>query len=337
VTETFIDDLAHFAKTVDSRHLTPVIGRLRAPIRVAVIGRAGVGRASVETALRQRGVAVVPRGPGGAGFDVGVLVIAEDAKPEDLALARSVARPVLVVLTKADLAGGGPGGPVAVARRRAAVIRVRTGLPTVPMVGLLAALGGGAHLEDDLVAALRAFVTEPPNLVSVDDFVDGPHPVGRDVRALLLDRLDRFGIANAVLALAGGCPADRLPDVLRGLGNLDEGVTALQELVAKVRYRRVRAALAEIRSIAVQSGDAPLAELLTSDVTVLGAMSAAVEVVEADGLCVDRGDTAAAHLERAVRWRAYGRGPVNVLHRDCSSDIVRGSLRLLERAARMSA
>jgi hypothetical protein len=337
VTETFIDDLAHFAETAGSSHLAPVIARLRAPVRVAVAGRDGVGRGSVETALRQRGVAVAPRGPGGAGFDVGVLVIAEDAKPEDLAVARSASRPVLVVLTKADLAGAGPGGPIAVARSRAAAIRGRTGLPTVPVVGLLAALGTGAHLEDDLVAALRTFVTEPPNLTSVDDFVGGPHPVGRDVRARLLERLDRFGIAHAVLALAGGCAPDLLPDVLSGLGNLDEAVTALQELVAEVRYRRMRTALAEMRSLAVQSDDAPLADLLTSDVTVLGAMSAAVEVVEADGLSVDRGDTAAAHLERAIRWRAYGRGPVNVLHRDCSTDIVRGSLRLLDRAARMPA
>ena len=36
---------------------------------------------------------------------------------------------------------------------------------------------------------------------------------------------------------------------------------------------------------------------------------------------------------RAVRWRRYGGGPVNALHRRCSADIVRGSLRLLDGAA----
>ena len=76
-----------------------------------------------------------------------------------------------------------------------------------------------------------------------------------------------------------------------------------------------------------------MAELLADDVTVMAAMSAAVDVVEAHGLSVDRGDTAAAHLDRAVRWRRYGGGPVNALHRRCSADIVRGSLRLLDGAA----
>ncbi|TFV55703.1 hypothetical protein E4P42_21655 [Mycobacterium sp. PS03-16] len=60
------------------------------------------------------------------------------------------------------------------------------------------------------------------------------------------------------------------------------------------------------------------------------AMSAAVDVVQAAGLTVDRGDDPAAHLRRAVRWRHYGRGPVNALHRACAADITRGSLRLLE-------
>ena len=51
----------------------------------------------------------------GAACDVRVLVIAEAAKAEDLAAVRSASAPVLIVLTKADLAGSGSGGPLAVA------------------------------------------------------------------------------------------------------------------------------------------------------------------------------------------------------------------------------
>ena len=80
--------------------------------------------------------------------------------------------------------------------------------------------------------------------------------------------------------------------------------------------------------LAADSDDDALSELLVSDVTAMAAMTAAVDVVVAAGLSVDRGDTAAAHLERAARWRRYGRGPVTALHRQCSADIVRGSLRL---------
>ncbi len=330
VTETFGADLACFATQVDCPHLMPIIARLRAPLRVAVVGRDGVGRGCVETALRQRGLTVVPRRPHGAAFDVGVLVIAEAAKPEDLVAARSTSAPVLVVLTKADLAGAGAGGPVAAARLLAAASQRETGLPTVPVVGLLAALDGGTRLEGDLVAALRAFVAEPPDLTTVDDFVGGPHGVPGEVRTRLLARLDRFGVAHAVLALAGGCPPDRLPEVLRDLGNVDEVMAALHARAAEVRYRRVRTALAEVRALAVQRKDDALAGLVTSDAAAMAAMSAAVDVVEADGMSVERGDTVAEHRERAIRWRAYGRGPVTALHRHCSADIVRGSLRLMD-------
>jgi hypothetical protein len=329
VTQAFVGELAHVAETMGSPHLMPMVDRLRRPVRVAVVGRAGVGRGSVEVALRQRGVAVVPFGDGGEGFDVCVLVIAETVKAEEIALARSARRPVLIVLTKADLSGSGPGGPMAVADRRAVAVERQTGARTVPMVGLLAALEAAGELDRDLVTALGRFVTEPPNLTGVDAFVDDPHPVDRDVRMQLLARLDRFGIAHAVLAMADGCAASRLPEHLARVGNLDQVVAVLDAVAAPVRYRLVRGAIAELRSIAARFNDDALAELLANDVTVLATMAAAVDVVEAVGLSVDRGDSAAAHLDRAVHWRRYGRGPVNALHRYCSADIVRGSLRLL--------
>jgi hypothetical protein len=70
--------------------------------------------------------------------------------------------------------------------------------------------------------------------------------------------------------------------------------------------------------------------LLNSEAAVLATMAAAVDVVEADGISVDRGDQPEAHRRRAVQWRRYGSGPVNALHRSCSADITRGSLRLLD-------
>ncbi len=333
MTQEFIGELAHIAETVGSPNVIPIINRLRRPVSVAVAGRAGVGRGRVEAALRQRGVHVTPWG---AGFDVCILVIAETAKPEDLAVARSARVPMLMVLTKADLAGAGAGGPIAVARRRAAAVHELTGAPVVPVVGLLAALEGADDLEDDLVAALRRFVTEPPNLTSVDAFVEACHPVGRDVRARLLARLDRFGIAHGVLALADGCDAVRLGSHLAHLGNLDEVICALDAAAAPVKYRRMRTTVYELCSLAVQLNDNGLSNMLADDVTVMATMGAAVAVIEAAGLSVDRGDTAPAHLDRAVRWRRYGRGPVNALHRQCSADIVRGSLRLLDGVRRSS-
>ncbi|MDT5150418.1 MAG: hypothetical protein QOI01_2151 [Mycobacterium sp.] len=332
MTQVFVGELAQFADTMIGPQLTQVINRLRRPVRIAVIGRDGVGRGNVVAALRRRGVAVVPPDV----CEVCVLVIAEALKAEDLAAVRTSRRPVLIVLTKADLASTGSGGPLAVTRDRAGAIRILTATPTVPMVGLLAALESDV-LDGDLVAALRAFVGEPPNLTSVDAFVGDPHSVGRDVRARLLERLDRFGIAHAILALAGGTEPALLPAHLARLGNLDEVMCALDAVSAPVRYRRLCTALAELRSLTVQLGSSPLSDTLTdllaADVTVMAAMTAAVDVIEADGRSVDRGDTPAAHLDRAIRWSRYGRGPVNALHRRCSRDIVRGSLRLLDGAS----
>ncbi|GAB7066894.1 hypothetical protein JCM12141A_11830 [Mycolicibacterium hodleri] len=314
--------MATVAETTGGSALSGVVDRLGRPLSVEVTGRDGVGRGRVATALRRRGITVTDGG------DVCVLVVAEAVKPEDLAAARAARRPVLVVLTKADLAGAGPVGPVATARRRAAAVHRTTGIPAVAVVGLLAALQSPGDLGDDLVAAMRHFVTEPPNLSSVDAFVDDPHPVEREVRTRLLARLDRFGIAHAVLALKDGCDPDRLPAHLARVGNADELMGALDAVAAPVRYRRVRAAIAELHCLAGQLDDVALSELLAADVTAMAAMTAAVDVVTAAGLSVDCGDTATAHLDRARRWRNYGRGPVDALHRQCSADIVRGSLRL---------
>jgi len=51
----------------------------------------------------------------------------------------------VTVLNKADLSGLGDGGPLARADRRAAACRALTGVPTVPMIALLAA----AELDDE--------------------------------------------------------------------------------------------------------------------------------------------------------------------------------------------
>lgn len=303
--------------------MKPLVRRLTAPIQVAVQGRDGVGRATVTAALAGAGVAV---SRDGADFDV--VVIAEALKPEDRAALAGTQRPTVVVLNKADLTGFGADGPVALAHGRAAQIRRLTGLPTVPMIALLADVG----LSDDLVHALRVLLTEPADLTSTDGFVQTPHSLSAETRARLLAALDRFGIAHSVLAFARGMTAESLPAHLRRLSQLDRVVEQVHAAGAPLRYRRLRTAIRELRALAAQSGDSKLTELPVDDDTVLALMTAAVDVVEATGVTVDRSDDAEAHLRRAVHWRRYGRGPVDELHRACAADICRGSLRLLGRS-----
>jgi hypothetical protein len=322
--QIFVDTLTQFAVQSNIPRLTPLITRLSAPLRIAVLGRDGVGRGSVATALTASGATVTLDA---AAADVHIVVIAESLKPEDRALLAAADRPAVTVLNKADLTGLGDGGPLARAHRRAADYRALTGVPTVPTVALLATV----ELDHELLAALRVLVTEPADLTSTDAFVCTGHSLRPEIRRRLLATLDRFGIARAILALDEGLDDATVSRVLRRASQLDRVIEHIEAAAAPVHYRRIQSALAELRSLAAQSGDTRLAEFLSTDETVLAAMAAAVDVVEAAGVRVDRGGDAAAHLRRAVQWRRYGRGPVDALHRSCASDIARGSLRLLGR------
>lgn len=319
----FADALTRFAEQNGNPRLTPIIRRVSAPLRVAVCGRDGVGRGTVTTALASAGVAVTPDE---SAADLHLVVIAEALKPEDRAML-TVDRPTVAVLNKADLTGFGAAGPLTAAHRRAAEYRALTGVPTVPMVALLATV----DLDGELIAALHALVRQPADLTSTDGFVQSPHPLSHEVRRRLLDTLDRFGIAHAVVAIADGYDAAAVEKQLRRLSQTDRVVARIDAAGAQIRYRRVRRAVTELHTLAVQSGDSRLTEFLATDATVLAVMTAAVDVVEAAGASVDTGDDAASHLRRAVHWRRYSRGPVNALHRSCGADISRGSLRLLRR------
>ncbi|MGV0810857.1 hypothetical protein ABQF34_02740 [Mycolicibacterium boenickei] len=299
--------------------MAEISARVSAPLSVEVRGRRGVGVSTVASALAAAGLVIAEAG------DVVVLVIAEVLKPEDKALLVELARagrPALVVFNKADLAGSGPGGPLATAHRRAGQLRDLAAVPVVPMVASLAVAGA---LPPQLVAALRTLADEPADLTSADAFVDASHPVPRAVRVELLQRLDRFGIAHATLALSRGTDVETLHALLRGLSEVEQVRVAIDAVAAPVRYRRVQWALAELRAV----GGPEVGRFLAADDTVIAVMAAAVDVVRAEGLTVDPGTDRHAHLCRARHWRRYRDGPVNALHRRCGDDIVRGSLRLL--------
>ena len=320
--QIFTNELTRFAERTGESRIGALIDEIRSPLRVAVRGRDGVGRGTVAAALAGAGVTVAD---GGTTADVDVVVVAEAFKPEDRAMLEG--RPTLVVLNKADLAGFGAGGPIGVADRRAAEIQTLTGVPTVSMVGLLAV----ATIDAELVDALRVLTAEPADLTSTDGFLSDGHSLPRDVRARLLECLDLFGIAHSVLALRQGTDGAELPAGLRRLSRIDRVVARLAAAGAEVRYRRVRSMLTRLHTLAAHDVPA-LVDFLSGDDAVLAVMAAAVDVVQAAGLTVDTRDEPSAHLRRAQHWHRYSRGPVNPVHRDCGSDICRGSLRLLRHA-----
>ena len=275
---------------------------------MAVSGRAGVGRSTVADALARTGALAVTTT---SDAELDVYVIAEVVKPEDRAAIEAIARPVLTVLTKADLiaateAGRHPHGPTKAARTRCEQLSARTGLPIEPLVGLLAV----AALDDAAWAGLQALANGRPAAASV--------------RQRLIDMLDVFGIAQATAAIRLGATRTETMALLRRLSCVDDVVDAIERLGTHARYQRVLDAVADLETLAVT--DPRVSAFLACDDTVVARMMAAVDVVEAGGITVDRGDTADAHLRRALDWRRDR--PVVGVHRACRADIVRGSLRL---------
>jgi hypothetical protein len=272
--------------------------RLAIPLRVGVTGRRGAGRSTVARALARAGVPVAHP----AEADLLVRVLADAVKPEDLAAFDAADRPVLAVLNKADLiattaAARHPDGPTAAARARCAQLSVRAGMPVEPLIGLLAV----APLGD---ASWQALV--------------GGH------ERRLIPTLDAFGVRQATAAAQRGATRADVAALLHELSGIDAVAAKLGVLGAPLRYQRMLDAVAELEAMAVT--DSRISEFLAHDDTVVARMMAAIDAVEAAGLKVDRGRTAAAHLNRAAHWQRSRRAPG--IQRACGGDIVRGSLRL---------
>ncbi|MGP4055126.1 hypothetical protein ACTWP6_09960 [Mycobacterium sp. 4D054] len=320
----FADVVAEFAAHTHDPRLRAVPERLRDPLRVAVRGRSGVGCGSVARALAASGVPVVTAVDAA---DAQVIVVAEVLKPEDRALLTAPV-PTVIVLNKADLAGRVVGGPLAAATACAARISGTAGVAVVPMIALLAR----PELDGRDVAALRTLAATPADMTSTDAFVDAEHPVPAEVRRRLLARLDRFGLAHAVLSCAEGADAATVNRALRDLSQVGRVVAAVDAMTAEVTYRRVCAAVDDLHRVAAETRDDGLAGFLAGDDAVIAVMAAAVDAMEATGLRVDRGDSPDAHERRAVYWHRYAGGPVTGHHGRCAAAIARGSLRLLSRS-----
>jgi hypothetical protein len=154
----------------------------------------------------------------------------------------------------------------------------------------------------------------------------GGQPVDAAVRGRLMQAFDAFGIRQATAAIRRGAGRGDVEALLRGVSGIDHVIDKLVVLGAQPRYQRVLDAVAELDTMAVT--DSRIGDFLANDDTVVARMVAAFEAVEAIGISVDRGDTAAAHLRRAVHWQSQRRQPVTGTEGACGADIVRGSLRL---------
>ncbi|HEX7321722.1 MAG TPA: hypothetical protein VF299_02130 [Mycobacterium sp.] len=291
--EIFVDELTRFAAQVRDRQVAAIAEELGAPLRVGVRGRRGVGRRTVEQALRQAGVLITAGQRAGADVadvvDVVVYAVAEVVKPEDTAAVTALAalpQPTLVVLNKADLTGGATVDDVC----------ARIGAPTVPMSGLLALAADAARPADVLCQAIGA--------AAIDQLV-------ADWR---------------------GRSIDQVRALLRRLSGVDEVRRRLDAAGAVVRYRRVAEAVVRLEALAVGSRfGGQIAAFLARDDVVLARLVAAVELADAAEAAGTVADPA-AQLDRALCWQRRRGAPLGALYQACAADIVRGSLRIWLRA-----
>jgi hypothetical protein len=340
----FVGELQRFVAEVGDSRCAALAEGLTVPLRVAVSGRRGVGRSTVARALahagESRGAITVTTS---ADADVDVYVVAEVLKPEDRAALAASDRPAVVVLNKADLIataqpGRYPHQPASAAKSRCARLARFAGLagvPIEPIVGVLALAALDDLVDDALWAALQVLATRPIDLSNPDSFVAQEHSVSAELRRRLLEVLELFGVTQAVAAIRRGATRAETSALLRLLSCIDDVVDRIESIGAQVRYQRVLDAVAELHTLAVT--DRRVGEFLSRDDTVIARMMAAMDVVEAAGTKVDRCESAAAHLRRAVGWQGYSRGPVLGIHRACGADIARGSLRLWSTAGGLKA
>ncbi|KAA8967516.1 hypothetical protein [Mycobacterium sp.] len=307
--QIFVDELARFARAAADTRWTAIVERVGAPLRVAVVGRRGVGRRTVARALARAGIDLAPSS---SAADLDVYLIAEVVKPEDRDAIAAAGQRVLTVWNKADLADPLPG------------------VSAEPMVGLLAVAALDGLLDDTRWAALRLLCARPADLSSPDSFLTGAHPLPVATRRRLLDTFDVFGITQAIAAIRRGESKTQVQALLRRLSRVDAVVASITAAGAEVQYRRLLDAVAELEALAVT--DRLAGRFLSRDDTVIARMRAAIDVVEAAGVPVEPAGHPAAYLRRARHWQRYSRGPVSAVHRACGADIARGSLRLWSRA-----
>lgn len=298
------------AAALDAAALDALSARLTAPLRVAVRGRPGAGRRTVTRALRGAGVVVAA--DAGDDADIDVYVFVETLTADDRAALVSCRRPVVAVLNKADLSGFGAAGPMAAAAERCRELQRDSGVPTRPLAAL-PALAASDGLDAAVIGALRDLAIDPARLSA-------------GMRRRLAAELDLFGIAHAATALHAGAHGAEVAAVLLGISGMRGLLDEITRAAAPVRYRRLVDAVGRL-SLAGLPG-ARAAEFVGGEELASARMTAALEVVCADGLRIPTIDGRVDELRRAVHWERYAGGPVSDLHRSCARDIARGALRL---------
>ncbi|MHA4854122.1 hypothetical protein L1080_031960 [Rhodococcus sp. MSC1_016] len=300
-----------------------VAALLRAPIRVHITGRAGVGRTTVATAVKEGAIpGAVIEEPGPLDVpgapdpvldgDVVVCVLVESVRAADRVAVDGVdAERALLVLNKVDALGESrePADVWAAALARAAECSSDAGLPVLPLIGSLAT--ARAVTEADL-------------------------PVLRQRPGGLSSVWDAHGVAVASAALEANAQLDApaVTALLRTASGVDEVVGAVAARVAHVRAGRGECALLSLRSLAARNAGVrdALEEYLTGDSAVaLAAAAGRLHLVDWNREAPAEPGTAEDAVRCAHWWRTQLSGNPTARQRRAIVDVRRHYLRIWQR------
>jgi hypothetical protein len=338
--------------------LAAAVDRWRAPIRVQVTGRAGVGKSALVAALNLPADAETPAIDDPARdhdplLDADVVVYLLAAAPTRADQAVLAATPgAVAVLNKVDTLSGSWSAETA-ARRGAAEF----GAPILPLVASLAARTGDTALTDVEASSLRrlAGVADHTLTLSPELFLVTHSDTDVRARRTMLQRWDLYGIDCALTALRAdqGLSAATLTLILHAASGVDAVAAAVTARVQSAAALRAGALLDAIARLAARS--LPAAAMLPGDGrAVRGDVRAELETflrgdlaarlgLAAGLACPDVAEVAAEYptthprdphdaLRRADRWRAVAAAPAtSFAGRRAANRVHQGYLRMWER------
>lgn len=338
--------------------LAAAVDRWRAPIRVQVTGRAGVGKSAVVAALDLPADAETPalddpdrdRDPA-LDADVVVYVLAATPTPADRAVLAATPGAV-AVLNKADtLPGAWSAGA-----RAADGCAAEFGVPTLPLVASLAARTRHAALTDAEASSLRRLASTADAVLTMSPELFLAVPAGTDVRArrTMLERWDLYALDCALTALRADAAltAAALTLVLHAASGVEAVADAVADRCLHAAALRGGALLDAVAELAARSLPASHNDLHT--VADGGAIRAELETflrgdlaarlgLAAGLACPDVADIAATYptsqpgdpddaLRRADRWREVAAdAATSPSGRRAARRIHQGYLRMWER------
>ena len=343
-----LDRLVESVRRIDPDSAEPLITAVtaaRAPLRIQIAGRAGVGKSTVARALRI-GEVIETSAVDTPGVDDPVLdgdlviyVLAGSLHDADRnALASVPPGRALVLLNKADAVGSWPAA-LAQANNHTRTVGVRT----IPVVASTAIAAYDTEMKPAELSSLRtlAGVADPSLTLSNDLFTSADVVVDARARRTMLERWELQGLDSALAALRhdSRLTVASLVQIMYASSGIEEARAAVLASAGRLATLRGGPFLDSLETIAARDGAArdTIEHFLRGE-------EAAQIGLEAALACPDLADVIAEHgirpvdaneaLQLAGWWQTFADGPIGAPSKRAARRLHRGYSAAWQRMAR---